>query len=115
MVKFTVSRKPKLNQAPLSLPEVSVVPVTSNDKSLVPVTSRTEALPDQNDAQDRVPPLVSTTAIEKGKAIVREAGTGWDIYAIVEQFTAYVERKGRPENATGAFLGFVRKKVRNMP
>ena len=91
-IEFTVSRKPKLNQAPLTLPSAPTV-----------------------DEQDRMPPLVSTTAIEKGKEIVRNAGTGWDIYALVDQFTAYATRKGRPENPTGAFLGFVKKKVANMP
>ena len=93
-IEFTVSRKPKLNQAPLALPEVS---------------------PARHEDQDRVPPLVSTVAIEKGKQIVREAGTGWDIYALIDQFKDYAAARGRPENPTGAFLGFVRKKVANMP
>ena len=87
-IEFTVSRKPKLNQAPLALPAAPVV-----------------------DEQDRTLPLVSTTAIEKGKEIVRQAGTGWDIYALIEQFKDYAAAKGRPDNPTGAFLGFVRKKV----
>ena len=91
-IEITVSRKPKLDQATLALPAAPAV-----------------------DAQDRMPPLVSTIAIEKGKAIVREAGTGWDIYALIDQFTEFTESKGRPENPTGAFLGFVRKKVANMP
>ena len=91
-IEFTVSRKPKPTQAPLALP-------------LAPATNL--------DEQDRTQPLVSTVAIEKGKKIVRQAGTGWDIYALVEQFKDYAAAKGRPENPTGAFLGFVRKKVQN--
>ena len=91
-IEFTVSRKPKLNQAPIALPAAPVV-----------------------DERDRTPPLVSTVAIEKGKQIVRDASTGWDIYALIDQFKDYAEAKGRPDNPTAAFLGFVRKKVQNMP
>ena len=93
-IEFTVSHKPKLNQAPLVLLEAQpAVPVVDTQ------------------AEDIKRPLLSTTDIEKGKEIVRQAGTGWDIYALIDQFTEYAEAKGRPENPKGAFLGFIRKKV----
>lgn len=53
--------------------------------------------------------------IEKAKKIVLEANTGWDVYVIEQQFYEYMEKVGKPENLKGAFLGFVRKKVRTFP
>ena len=88
-IEFTVSRKPKLNQAPLTLPEA-------------PAAEQEEGLKR---------PLLSTTDIEDGKQIALEAGTGWDIYAVLDQFYAWVEKKGRPRNPRAAWLAFVRKKV----
>lgn len=86
-IEFTVSRKSTANQAPLAFPATT-------------------------DEENRKPHIVvSTTDIEKGKEIVRLAGTGWDIYAIVEQFKNWIDKKGHPENLTAAFLGFVRNKV----
>ena len=58
---------------------------------------------------------LSTIVIEKAKEIVREANTGLDIYAIVEEFKQWVEKKGKPENPSAAFLGFVRKKAGKRP
>jgi len=58
---------------------------------------------------------LSPSAIEKGKAIIKKAGTRWDIYAIEQQFYAYAKQKGIPENPTGAFLGFVKKKAAKAP
>lgn len=58
---------------------------------------------------------LSTTAIEKAKQIAMNAATGWDIYAIEQQFNEYIRKKGVPENLEAAFLGFVRKKVAKRP
>jgi len=44
-----------------------------------------------------------------------EANTGWDIYAIEQQFYDYIRKKGQPESIEGAFLGFVKKKVTKKP
>ena len=89
-IEFTVSRKPKLNQGSLPLP------ATKNE-------------------QDKKMIIISTTDIEKGKEIVQLAGTGWDIYAIVEEFKQWIEKKGKPKNPSAAFLGFVRKKAEKRP
>jgi plasmid replication initiation protein len=56
---------------------------------------------------------VSTTALEKAKKRAIEAGTGWDIYAIEEQFYAYTKKAGFPKNLDAAFIGFAKKKVLN--
>lgn len=61
------------------------------------------------------PKHISESAFEKAKQIAINAGTGWDIYAIREQFFDFVEQKGAPENYDGAFIGFVRKKVADQP
>jgi Plasmid encoded RepA protein len=60
-------------------------------------------------------PLVSSALMEKAKEIGLKAGTGWDIYAIEQQFYEYIKKKGIPEKFDAAFLGFVRKKVKISP
>ena len=87
-IEFTVSRKPKLNQ---------------------------KSLPATTEEQDRKSIILSTIDIEKGKEIVQLAGTGLDIYAVVEEFKQWVKKKEKPENSSAAFLGFVRKKVAKKP
>ncbi len=47
--------------------------------------------------------------------MVSDAGTGWDIYAIEKEFFEYSKSKGQPDNLQAAFLGFVRRKVKNKP
>ena len=54
---------------------------------------------------------VQTKILEDAKKLAIEAGTGWDIYAIEEQFYAYIKKAGEPKNLKSAFIGFVKKKV----
>jgi len=54
-------------------------------------------------------------ALEKAKAIVVNARTGWDLYVIEQQFYDFVATKEPPKNLEAAFLGFVKKKVANFP
>lgn len=58
---------------------------------------------------------LTSELIEQGRSIALEAGTGWDIYAIQNEFLAYVAKKGQPDNYEGAWFGFVKKKVHNAP
>lgn len=61
-------------------------------------------------------PYLSPTIIETGKEIAIKAGTGWDIYDIVEQFYKHYERKKELlDNPAGTFRNFVEKKVRTPP
>lgn len=60
---------------------------------------------------NKIKPLV----LEKAKQIVLEAKTGWDLYAIEQQFYGYIEYAGFPKNLETAFLGFVKKKVKVCP
>ncbi len=72
------------------------------------VTRKAEkALTHQKPPSDKLSPAM----IEQAKAIVRQAGTGWDIYVIEHQFYDYIRQKGSPSNLEGAFIGFVKKKV----
>ncbi len=60
-------------------------------------------------------PRLTSDIIQKGKEIAIKAGTGWDIYAIEQQFYDLASRKGQPDNFEGAWLGFVNKKVIQTP
>ena len=58
------------------------------------------------------PIYLSPDIIEKAKQLVMQANTNWDIYAIIEQFKQYAQQKGLPDNIKGAFLGFVKNKIK---
>lgn len=89
-IEFTVSKKPK------TLPKQPTLP-----KSKPPIDDEFKR------------PLVTPAMIEKAKPIVQ--ATGWDIYAIIDQYYEYAEKKGNPEKPMAAFLGFVKKKVAKPP
>ena len=61
------------------------------------------------------PPKLTPEIFEQAKQITLRAGTGWDIYAIEQQFYTFIKQKGAPESYEGAFLGFVKKKVAKPP
>ena len=60
-------------------------------------------------------PKVPMQALEEGKALVLKAGTGWDLYAIEQEFYEHMRKNGLPNNLHGAFIGFVKKKVLRCP
>ena len=68
------------------------------------------ALPDHSDIL-----TISTQAMELAKKRVFQANTGWDLYAIIEEFYAYIKSVGKPKNINAAFIGFVKKKIQNRP
>jgi hypothetical protein len=47
--------------------------------------------------------------------MVEESGTGWDFYALREQFTQSLLEGFKPESADGAFIAFIKKKVATRP
>lgn len=67
----------------------------------------------QHAQQEKI--LIESITMEKAKELARNAGTGWDIYAIEKQFLDYIEKKGRPDNPQAAFIGFVKQKVVQRP
>lgn len=60
-------------------------------------------------------PRIRPATIEKARRIVQEAGTGWDFYAIREEFTLSLMNGFTPDNVDGAFIGFVKKKAAQRP
>lgn len=64
---------------------------------------------------EKIQTKISTSAFEKAKEITLSAKTGWDIYAIEQQFYEYMKKVGAPKNLDAAFIGFVKKKVADKP
>ena len=61
-------------------------------------------------------PRITHETLERGRAIVEKAQTGWDFGELHSQFTkALLDRKFEPENVNAAFIGFVKKKVSVKP
>jgi hypothetical protein len=58
---------------------------------------------------------LSVETLEKGLAIVKEAETGWDYDVIQQEFFDWSKKREKPNNLEAAFLGFVRRKVKNAP
>jgi hypothetical protein len=54
---------------------------------------------------------VPVEALEEGKKIVLTSRTGKDIYIIEQEFIAYANQTP-PKNIYGAFIGFVKSKVK---
>lgn len=63
---------------------------------------------------DNYKPVVSISTLEKAKEMTITSRTGWDFYAIVEEFTQF-SMQNPPNDYNKAFLGFVKKKVANRP
>ena len=80
-------------------------------------SKKTRSQPDLlNSPQSEYKPAkLSPTVFEKAKQMALAAGTGWDIYAMEQQFYTFIKKKGAPESYEGAFLGFVKKKVAKPP
>ncbi|NRA86033.1 MAG: replication initiation protein [Rhizobiales bacterium] len=58
---------------------------------------------------------ISAFLMEEARNIVINAGTGWDIYLIEQEFYNYAETKGLPDNIEKAWRGFVNNKVKTSP
>lgn len=85
--------------------------ISLSDKEIVTFKRRAAApLLDLDDM-----PRIKPETIAKGERIVREAGTGWDYRDIRSQFTHSLMDGFAPDSADGAFISFVKKKVRERP
>lgn len=65
-------------------------------------------------AAGRVPPIKNET-IERAKSMTRKAGTGWDYYYLEAEFKAQLAQGFKPNSVDGAFINFIKKKVKNRP
>jgi plasmid replication initiation protein len=81
-----------------------------SDDDMATFSARTPAAIDIDDLS-----YISPQTIERGRKITQEAGTGWDYNAIRAQFTQQLMDGFKPDNVSAAFIGFVKKKVENLP
>lgn len=58
---------------------------------------------------------IRTKTFEQAKRIALDAKTGWDIYAIEQEFNKFIEGKESPKSLDAAFIGFVKRKVGKPP
>lgn len=75
-----------------------------------PAPKSPKRVPSKSDTAQ--PTKVSTDALDKGKAIIREANANLDIYVIEAKFYEYAQKKGKPRSLDKAFIGFVRKTIK---
>lgn len=57
-------------------------------------------------------PRIKPATIERARNLTREAGTGWDFYALQEQFTIELQKGFEPTSVDGAFMEFIKKKIK---
>lgn len=60
-------------------------------------------------------PYISPKTLRLGQKLVAEAGTNWNYQDLREQFTLQLQHGFVPDNADGAFIGFVKKKIQEQP
>ena len=60
-------------------------------------------------------PVIKPQTLLKGRRIVEGSGSGWDFNALHEQFTLSLMDGFRPNSIDGAFINFIKKKVRERP
>ena len=52
------------------------------------------------------------TTLANAKKIHKESYTDWSLQEIAIQYVQYMEQKGAPKTLDGAFIGFLKKKVK---
>jgi plasmid replication initiation protein len=60
-------------------------------------------------------PHIKRQTLERGRKLVEQSGSGWDFYALHEQFTQSLMDGFKPKNADGAFIQFLKKKMQERP
>jgi len=58
---------------------------------------------------------VKIETLERAKEITIEAGTGWDFYALEQEFIELNKGRTDIENIDGLFIGFIKKKIAKCP
>lgn len=64
---------------------------------------------------DEVLSKVRLDTENKAREMVRKSNKGWDFYAIVSQFSDHMRKNGIPDTIDGAFIGFVKLKLKKTP
>ena len=67
----------------------------------------------KNDYQmlDKHDIALTPAIIEEAKNIMLENNSRLDLYNIIDEFKSFAKKNGTPNNISGAFIGFVKKKV----
>lgn len=102
--RFFINQQAKLDHLPdywLSLSDNDVI--TFKRRSFAPLLSMYHL------------PALQPETIAKGERIIRMAGTGWDYQELRSQFTQQLMGGFKPDKADGAFIEFVKKKVKQAP
>jgi plasmid replication initiation protein len=60
-------------------------------------------------------PHIKRQTIERGRKMVQQSGSGWDFYALQEQFSQSLIDGFNPKNVDGAFINFLKKKIQERP
>jgi plasmid replication initiation protein len=60
-------------------------------------------------------PHLKRQTIERGRKLVEQSGSGWDFYALHEQFSQSLIDGFKPKNVDGAFIAFLKKKIQERP
>jgi hypothetical protein len=60
-------------------------------------------------------PHIKRQTIERGRKMVQQSGTGWDFYALQEQFSQSLIDGFKPKSVDGAFIAFLKKKMQERP
>jgi plasmid replication initiation protein len=60
-------------------------------------------------------PHLKRQTIERGRRLVEQSGSGWDFYALHEQFSQSLIDGFKPKNVDGAFIAFLKKKMQERP
>lgn len=101
----------KPGQLAIATKTVSIESAKANKSvSSSPEKSTTTPLPASSSAASKT---ISAKARQTATELVQ--GTGWDVAEIEKQFYEYIAKKGAPKYLNRAFLGFVRRKIKNAP
>lgn len=92
--------------------EVEDLTITSSQKSdsLGKASHISQFMPTFEKEQSNL--FLASSAIEKAKEIILDAGFRLDVYALEQEFLQHAQESGfEPDNVDGAFVGFVRRKI----
>lgn len=81
-------------------------PQITNSSDAAPLAATIAAFPKQG-------AVITTQTLDKARDIVRESGCGLDFYNLHAQFSeSMASGKFIPDNINGAFIGFIKKKIK---
>lgn len=112
-----ISKKEINKNTDLTISYIEIKKGRKVDSIKFTITDKNE-LPEDSDqsscklTQNKYSSIIKTTTLEEAKKLIVIAGSKWDLYALVDQFHAFIDKKGFPQNIELAFLGFVRKKIK---